>query len=133
MDSTRLRELTWAALRIVAGAMFACHGAQKLFGWPPTPHPGPEMFSQLWIGGVLELACGALIALGLFARAAAFVASGMMAVAYFQFHWKLQLGDDKWLPIANGGEDAALYCFVFLAIAAHGAGRFSIDRLLRRA
>ena len=129
MDGTRIREITWAALRIVAGAMFACHGAQKLFGWPPPPQamPGPEMFSQMWFGGIIELGCGTLIALGLFARAAAFLASGTMAVAYFQFHWRLHLADYAWLPIVNFGEEAALYCFVFLAIAAHGAGRYSID------
>jgi len=127
MDHTRLRELTWAALRIVAGAMFAIHGSDKLFGWPGV-HEQPEMFSQVWIGGIIELACGALVAIGLFARAAAFVASGQMAVAYFQFHWKLELAHYKWLPIVNHGEDAALYCFVFLAIAAHGPGRFAIGR-----
>jgi putative oxidoreductase len=125
MDDTRIREITWAALRVVAGALFAIHGSDKLFGWPGV-HPQPEMWSQVWIGGVLELACGALIALGLFTRAAAFVASGMMAVAYFQMHWKLQLAGYKWLPLANDGEDAVLYCFMFLAIAAHGAGRFAL-------
>jgi putative oxidoreductase len=126
----RLEDATWAALRIVAGFLFLFHGAQKILGVLTTKTP-PEAFSQMWIGGVIELVGGALIALGLFTRPAAFIAAGTMAVAYFQFHWKLQ-GGAKILPIANGGELSALYCFVFLAIAAKGAGVASLDRMLGR-
>src|SRR4029079_6822687 len=115
----------YALLRMVAGAMLACHGLQKLFGVlggqkPPTG-------SQLWIGGVLELSCGTAIALGLFTSVAAFLASGMMAVAYIQFHWKFQF-DSAFFPIVNHGELALLYCFVFLYIACRGTGRWGISR-----
>jgi putative oxidoreductase len=118
-------------LRMVAGTMFACHGMQKILGWLTTS-ARPAIGSQMWIGGMIELVGGVLIALGLFTRAAAFLASGTMAVAYFQFHWKLQLGQGKWLPVINKGELAALYCFVFLYICARGPGATSLDRRLRR-
>jgi putative oxidoreductase len=127
----RLEAPAYAALRIVAGGMFTCHGMQKILGWLTTSAP-PKVGSQAWVGGVIELGCGALIALGLFARPAAFLASGTMAVAYIQFHWKLALVGWKWLPIINKGELAALYCFVFLFIVARGAGALSLDRRLGR-
>ncbi len=133
MDRGKLETLAFAALRVVAGFMFALHGAQKLFGFLATK-PGPELLSQKGIGGVIELAAGVLIALGLFTRPAAFLASGTMAVAYIQFHWKLQLGE-KFFPISgagNGGELAALYCFVFLLLAIRGSGALSLDRMLGR-
>jgi putative oxidoreductase len=115
----------YALLRVVAGAMFACHGMQKILGWFGGSHAA--VGSQTWVGGIIELVGGLLIAIGLFTRPAAFIASGTMAVAYFQFHWKLNLDHWKWLPIVNKGELAALYCFLFLYIAARGAGRFSAD------
>lgn len=127
---TRYEDAGYAALRIVAGFMFTFHGVQKILGYF-TAKPPPEVFSQMWIGGIIELVGGVLIALGLFARPAAFIAAGTMAVAYFQFHWKLQ-GGAKILPIANGGELGALYCFVFLLIAIKGAGVASLDRLRGR-
>jgi len=114
----------FAALRIVSGAMFLCHGSQKLFGWP-APGPHPEVLSQLWVGGVIEFATGLLIALGLFVRPAAFLACGTMAVAFFQFHWKL--GGQSLIPLVNKGELAVLYCFVFLLFWARGAGIASLD------
>jgi putative oxidoreductase len=126
-DRSSLQSLAGAALRIIAGAMFACHGAQKILGWF-TDRPGPPAGSQLWIGGIIELVCGTLIALGLFTRLAALLASGMMAVAYFQFHWKLATANLMFLPIKNGGELAVLYCFVFLGYALSGAGPYSMDR-----
>jgi putative oxidoreductase len=128
---SRFEDAGYAALRIVAGFMFFFHGAQKILGILTTKSQ-PEVFSQMWFGGSIELVGGALIALGLFARPAAFLAAGTMAVAYFQFHWKLQ-GGAKILPIANGGELSALYCFVFLLVAIKGAGAPSIDRMLSRA
>jgi putative oxidoreductase len=115
-----------AALRIVAGAMFAFHGAQKILG-VLAAHGQPPVGSQLWIGGIIELVGGILIALGLFTRPAALLASGTMAVAYFQFHWKLAFADAKFLPTVNGGELAVLYCFVFLVYAVSGAGAYSLD------
>jgi putative oxidoreductase len=127
MDRAKLQNLAYVVLRIVSGALLSMHGAQKLFGFLAT-HPGPEMGSQLWIGGVIELVGGILVAVGLFTRLAAFLVSGTMAVAYFQFHWKGAMGANLF-PIANGGELAVIYCFVFLAIAAHGPGMVSLDRL----
>lgn len=131
LDRARLESLSYAALRIVAGFLFLWHGAQKLLGFPGSKAP-PELFSQMWFGGIIELVGGAMIALGLFTRPAAFLASGTMAVAYLQFHWKGAL-DEGLLPIVNKGELAALYCFVFLFIFARGAGSISIDRQLGRA
>jgi putative oxidoreductase len=106
--------------------LFAFHGAQKILGW--HGHFLPPVGSQLWIGGIIELVGGLLIAIGLFTRPVAFLAAGQMAVAYFQFHWKLALADGKWLPGVNQGELAVLYCFLFLFIAAHGDGVAALGR-----
>lgn len=125
---SRFEPVAYAALRIVSGTLFAVHGAQKILGWFAAKAP-PAFGSQLWVGGVIELIGGALIALGLFTRHAAFVCSGTMAVAYTQFHWKLALGGGQWLPIVNKGELAVVYCFVFLYIWTHGSGVASLDRL----
>jgi len=127
MDRVKLQSLSYVVLRIVSGALFSIHGAQKLLGFLATK-AGPEMWTQKWFGGVIELVCGVLIAVGLFTRPAAFLASGTMAVAYFQFHWKGAM-DSGVFPIVNGGELAVIYCFVFLAICAHGPGMVSLDRL----
>jgi putative oxidoreductase len=131
LDRARLESFTYAALRIVSGALFAFHGAQKLFGLFAAK-AGPEVFTQKWIGGVIELVAGVFIAFGLFTRPAALLASGTMAVAYIQFHWKGAL-DSGFFPIVNGGELAAIYCFVFLLYCVKGAGVASIDRMLGRA
>jgi putative oxidoreductase len=125
----RLDGLGHFLLRVVAGSMFFCHGLPKILGVlsdKPTQPPG----SQLWIGGVIELMCGALITLGLVTRFAAFLASGTMAVAYFQFHFKGNWADHNWLPMINKGELALLYAVVFLFLCARGAGPLSIDRKL---
>jgi putative oxidoreductase len=98
---------------------------QKILGWHSTFLPPAG--SQLWFGGLIELGCGLLIALGLFTRPAAFLASGTMAVAYTQFHWKLAFASGTWLPAINKGELALIYCFLFLFIAAHGGGSLSVD------
>lgn len=121
----RFTEPAYALFRIVAGLLFAFHGAQKLLGLFPRG-PGPEAFSQKWIGGVIELVGGVLVAIGLGTRWAAFVCSGTMAVAYTQFHWKGRL-DDGFFPIVNGGELALLYAFGFLFVACRGAGSWSVD------
>ena len=118
-------DLTYAILRIVAGAIFSFHGVQKLFG-VLTEHQ-PSIGSQLWFGGVIELICGLLIAIGFQSRWAAFLASGTMAVAYIQFHWKFQFGPE-FFPAINGGDAAILYCFVFLYIACRGSGIWSLDK-----
>ncbi len=117
-------DVTYALLRVVAGGMFACHGAQKLmgaFGGQKAP-----LQSMMGVAGVIELVGGLLIALGLFAGVAAFVCSGQMAVAYFMVHARQGL----W-PIENKGELAVLYCFVFLYIASRGSGSFSVDAARR--
>lgn len=118
-------EWAYALLRIVAGLLFACHGAQKLFG-----ALGGQ--SQLGVplmaaAGVIEFFGGVLVMLGLFAGYAAFLSSGMMAVAYFMAH-----APNGFWPIINKGELAVLYCFVFLFIASKGSGRLSVDAIARR-
>jgi putative oxidoreductase len=118
------RERSFALLRMIAGAMFAFHGVQKLFG--VLADHQPPVGSELWFGGIIELVSGVAIAVGAFTSCAAFIASGTMAVAYIQFHWQLQLGA-KLLPAVNHGELALLYCVVFFAIACNGAGPWSLD------
>ena len=116
----RFTEPAYTLLRIVAGLMFAFHGAQKFgfFGGQMAP-----MFSQVFFAGVIELVGGVLIAVGLLTSIVAFICSGEMAVAYFQAH----APKAAW-PNMNGGELAVLYCFLFLYIAARGGGRYSVDR-----
>jgi putative oxidoreductase len=130
----RTASAAFAALRMVTGVLFWFHGMQKLFGWPPGGHT-VSLATQLGVGSVIEIVCGTLVALGLFARPAAFLASGMMAVAYFQFHWKLALANYAWAPIVNKGELAVVYCLLFLYVAVHGPGVASLDaargRLMR--
>ncbi len=111
----------YAALRIVAGFLFLCHGAQKLLGVFGGPHPDLPT-AMVWASGLIELGGGALVALGLHTRWAAFVCSGQMAVAYCVAHQGQAL-----FPIENHGELAALYSFVFLFIAATGPGIWSLD------
>ena len=115
----------YALLRIMAGFMFSFHGAQKVLG--VLAETQPAIGSQIWIGGVIELVGGLAILLGLGTRWAAFICSGEMAVAYIQFHWKLQMGT-AFFPIVNKGELAVLYSFVFFLIACKGAGIWSLDR-----
>jgi putative oxidoreductase len=105
--------------------MLAFHGSQKILGFLSDFRP--PVGSQLWIGGIIELIGGLLIMLGLLTRGAAFICSGMMAVAYFQFHWKFQLGSQIF-PAINKGELAVLFCFVFLYIACRGGVKWSIDK-----
>ncbi|MGA2060738.1 MAG: DoxX family protein [Thermoguttaceae bacterium] len=115
----------YALLRIVAGLMFSFHGVQKIFGVLSEFRPG--VGSQLWFGGLIELVCGLLILVGFQTSWAAFIASGEMAVAYFQFHWHFQFGQ-KFFPTINGGELAVLYCFVFLYIATRGGVMWCLEK-----
>lgn len=115
----------YVALRMISGLLFAFHGAQKVFG-VLTDHV-TEVMTQMWIGGVIELATGLMIAVGFKTRWAAFLASGTMAVAYFQFHWKFQM-DANFFPAINGGELAVVYCFLFLFIACKGNGTLRATR-----
>lgn len=123
----RAKEIALFLLRVVAGLLFLQAGGMKIFDWfggVPAQYGGhPPFMSQTWIGGVLEFYGGLAIMVGL----AAFVLSGEMAVAYFQFHQP-----QGFWPIQNHGEPAVLLCFIFLFFAAYGAGEWSIDVLLRR-
>jgi putative oxidoreductase len=110
--------------RILAGTMFACHGAQKLFGAFGGLPPGVSPW-LIWTAGPLEFGGGILIAIGLFTRTIAFLLSGMMAIGYFTGH-----APNGFWPKANGGELAVLYCWIFLYIAAQGPGAWALDRLL---
>lgn len=121
----RHAERLFALFRFVVGILFACHGAQKLFGalggQAMTANP------MMLAAGIIEFAGGLLIAVGLLTSWAAFIASGEMAVAYFMVHAK-----GGFWPILNKGELAVLYCFAFLYIAARGSGPYSVDALMRR-
>ena len=119
----------YAGLRIITGLMFSFHGMQKIFG--VLSEFQPPVGSQLWFGGVLEIVLGLLIALGLLTRWAAFIASGEMAVAYTQFHWKLAF-DGAFFPGVNKGELAVVYAFLFLYFACRGPGPASLDAFFRR-
>lgn len=111
---------TYALLRIVTGLLFLWHGSQKLFGFPQAAPDAPAFI--LYVAGPIELIGGTLVAIGLFTRWAAFLCSGLMASAYWMAH-----GTRHIFPLLNEGELAVLYCFVFLFISAHGAGRWSMD------
>ena len=117
-----------AVLRIVSGLLFFEHGLQKFAGFPPGPMAGAGLqFNHLGhYAGIIELACGLLIAIGLFTRAAAFLASGTMAVAY----WSAHAPRDAF-PVNNGGDAAILFCFVFLYLVFAGPGPLSLDARLR--
>jgi putative oxidoreductase len=121
----RHAERLFALLRIVAGLLFACHGAQKLFG----ALGGTAMTSNpmMLAAGIIEFAGGLLIAIGLATSWAAFIASGEMAVAYFMMHAK-----GGFWPIVNKGELAVVYCFLFLYFASRGSGPYSVDAMMRR-
>jgi putative oxidoreductase len=114
-------------LRIVTAFLFMAHGAQKLLGFPAPMTNPPALFSLIGLAGTLELVGGALLLVGLFTRPVAFILSGEMAFAYFMAH----AGQGFW-PLLNRGELAALYCFVFLYLAAAGGGPWSLDHALRR-
>jgi len=120
----------YAVLRIVAGLLLACHGAQKLFGVfhaPGAPGGPVRLLTLMGLAGVIELVGGVLIALGLLTAYAAFVVSGLMAVAYFMTHFP-----QGFWPILNRGELAVVYCFLFLFIATNGSGRWSVSSVTGR-
>lgn len=116
--------LTLTALRVVAAFIFFTSGTIKVFAWP-IPMPDGATFdpmTQIGIGGILEVVGGVLLFLGLFTRITAFLMSGMMAVAYFQFH-----APGNFHPVVNQGTAAVLFCFIWLHFAAAGAGPWSLD------
>ena len=113
-----------SVLRIMAALLYLAHGTQKLLGFPPMPagRPSPDLLTLQGISGVLELVLGVLLALGLFTRPVAFVASGHMAFAYFIGH-----APRNFFPTLNNGDAAILFCFIFLYLAAAGPGPWSLD------
>ncbi|MEM7196329.1 MAG: DoxX family protein [Pseudomonadota bacterium] len=116
------QQQAYALMRIVTGFLFIWHGTQKFFNFPVDfPYGSPNALMSAAAG--IEIIGGALVMIGLLTRPAAFICSGTMAVAYWMAH-----GSQAFWPIANGGELAALYCFVFLYIATHGAGIWSVDK-----
>ena len=125
------KQVSFLLLRVVTGLLFMQAGGMKIFDWfggIPAEFGGhPAVLSQTWIGSVLEFYGGLAILLGLLTRPVAFVLSGEMAVAYFQFHQP----NGTW-PIQNKGEPAVLFCFIFLFLAAHGGGKWSLDAMIGR-
>ena len=109
-------------LRIVTAILFMEHGAQKLLGFPPSDHGSPELLSLLGAAGILELAGGFFILIGLFTRPVALALAGEMAVAYWMVH-----APKAFYPALNGGDAAILFCFIFLYLVAAGPGAFSVD------
>ena len=117
----RFEDPAYALLRIMSGAMFLGHGVQKFFNFPVEfPWPLNPMTTA---AAAIELVGGVLLIIGLFTRPVAFLCSGMAAVGYWMVH-----GANGFYPIANGGETIALYCFIFLFIAARGPGIWGIDK-----
>jgi len=121
----RYKDYAYALLRIVTGFLFAFHGAQLILG--VLSEFQPPAWSQLWFGGIIELVGGLMVMVGFQTRAAAFLCSGTMAVAYIQYHWKFQTGS-QFLPALNKGELSVLYSFIFLLIACRGGVKWSLDK-----
>lgn len=125
---SRYADPVFCLLRLVAGLLFACHGGQKILGFPPSGQEPHALDALGTVGAWIELVGGLAVALGLVTRIAAFITSGEMAVAYFMVHNSTA----KFFPIQNHGEAAVLYCWVFLFIFFYGPGRWSIDALIGR-
>jgi len=115
-----LAPYAFAILRIIAGLLFVAHGGQKVFGW--FGGQAVPLGSLFGLAGIIEIVFGILITIGLLTSFAAFIASGQMAVAYFIGHFP-----KSFWPLENDGEPAVLFCFIFLFIATHGAGIWSVD------
>ncbi|MGI9115343.1 MAG: DoxX family protein [Chthoniobacterales bacterium] len=138
---SRYADPVYCIMRLIVGLLFACHGGQKILGFPPGGH-GPPADAMGILGAWIELAGGFLIAFGLLTRIAALIASGEMAYAYFfmhasgkvaaMMHKPLTTPAQHFFPILNGGESALIYCWVFLFIFFYGPGRWSIDALFDR-
>lgn len=116
-----------SVLRFMSGLLLLQHGTTKYLNFPVGPMNNASPMTMGGAAGVIELVAGALLVIGLFTRPAAFIASGMCAVAYFYAH-----AGRNFFPILNGGELAALYAFVFLYLAAAGGGPLGLDRLIRK-
>ena len=115
-------------LRIFTGLSLLQHGTAKILGFPATPmFSNVQITSLTGLGGLIELVGGILFTIGLFTRPVAFILSGFTAVAYFMAH-----ASKSFFPVLNGGELAALYCFVFLYFVFAGAGPWSVDAIRER-
>jgi putative oxidoreductase len=125
-DLSRYQPYLLAVLRIVAGVLFLSHGLAKLVGYPVAPPGIQPLMSVFGVGSVIETVTGTLIILGLFTHAAAFIAAGEMAFAYWMFHAPQNL-----FPAANGGDAAILFCFIFLYLVTAGPGAFSLEGVFR--
>lgn len=120
-----------AVLRIVTALCFMAHGTQKLFGFPASQMGGTvELFSLMGLAGVLEVFGGLAILLGFFTRPVAFILAGQMAYAFWFVHVPM-MGQGNIIPVANGGDGAVLFCFVFLYLVFSGAGAWSLDEALK--
>ena len=115
-----------SVVRIVSAFLFMQHGGQKLLGFPVPQRAAFDLFSLSGVAGVLELFGGALLLIGLFTRPVAFLLSGLMAFGYFIAH-----APKGFWPIANGGELAIMYCFVFFYLSFAGGGSWSVDAMWR--
>jgi putative oxidoreductase len=124
-----LAPILLSVLRIVAAFVFMESGTMKLFGWPMAMPGGATapLLTQLGLAGILEVFGGGLLLLGLFTRPVAFLLSGEMAVAYFQFH-----APQSFWPVVNQGQPAVLYCFIWLYLSAAGGGPWSLDAVRRK-
>ncbi|CAA0111952.1 Uncharacterised protein [Starkeya nomas] len=120
----RLAPHALSLLRIAAALLVLQHGTTKILGFPATQMTGVDLTTPPGIAGIIELVGGLLLLIGLFSRATAFILSGMTAVAYFLVH-----APQSFFPILNGGELAALYCFVFFYLTFSGPGPWSVDAL----
>ena len=116
-----------SVLRIAAGLLLLQHGFTKILGFPATQMTGVSLTSPPGLAGIIELVGGVLLVIGLFSRPAAFIVSGMTAVAYFLVH-----APQSFFPLINGGELAALYSFTFLFLFFAGPGPWSVDALLKK-
>ena len=121
----RIAPCVLSILRIMAALLFLEHGASKFFGFPSAAAPHPDLFDMEWFAAAIEFTGGILLTLGLFSRAAAFIMSGEMAVAYFLVH-----APGSFYPYVNHGELAVLYCFVFFYLVFAGPGPLSLDAIL---
>ena len=129
-DMDLLRPLTpqlLSVLRIMSGLLLLQHGTTKYLNFPVGSMNNASPMTMSGAAGIIELVAGVLLVLGLFTRFAAFIASGMCAVAYFYAH-----AGRNFFPLLNGGELAVLYSFVFLYLAAAGGGPLGLDRLIRK-
>lgn len=121
----RFSDVAYSIMRIIVGFLFACHGAQKLFGVLGGRKELHDL--QGLVAGLIEFGAGVAVAIGIFTAIAAFIASGEMAVAYFKAH-----APHGFWPIVNHGELAVVYCFIFLYISTQGEGVLSLQRLAGR-